>query len=69
MSEDQWSFPLTRAVYESEESFCAYYPEDLGNGSGDEAIAAVAILVLPVAVDVILLPITLPRDLIALGLD
>lgn len=64
VSEEQWSFSMTRAVYDSEESFETFAPaEDLAD-SPEGALVLVAIMLLPVALDIVLLPVTVPRDLI-----
>ena len=69
---DPWSFPATRAVHDSEEGFGGYgtffpgtFPDT--HGMGADAPAAIAVfLFLPVATDLVLLPMTATRDLIVL---
>ncbi len=63
VSEDQWSFPLSRAVYDSDGSYEGVHSRGCGSGSEGEAAAALALMLLPIAVDLVLLPVTLPRDL------
>ena len=65
VSDDQWSFAATRSFYGNEKNL-----ECMGAALGDSAnanegaaIAAGALLLLPSILDVIALPIALPRDL------
>jgi len=61
-SDDQWTFCVSRSAYGGG------YPGELhggGCGSADEAavIGLLVILFLPIAIDIVLLPITLTHDL------
>ena len=68
VSDDPLSFPATRAVHGSEEGFEGYgtfFPDTQGMGA--DAPASIAVFVfLPVAVDLVLLPVTVARELIVL---
>ncbi len=59
-SQEPWTFGLSRAVYDSSPSF------DECDDPGDATIVA-AVLVLPLVLDVVFLPVALPRDLIVHG--
>ena len=55
-----WSFSMTRQVYGSQQSMPNIVPE---NADGSTAIVVAGLFLLPLAIDVVLLPITLPHDL------
>lgn len=60
-TDEQWSFSVTRAVVESSsDSYSGYASRDSGLSGGVELLP---IVLLPIALDVVVLPITLPRDL------
>lgn len=66
LDEDSWSFPLTRSVYgDLEEGPEHRVPnrDVMGpSGTADEAWILPALLLLPIAIDLVLLPVTLPHD-------
>jgi hypothetical protein len=60
--DEPWTFGVTRAVYED-----ACWEEadfDFAGGSEGAAVFVLAVLAFPVAVDLVLLPIALPHDLL-----
>ena len=62
-SQEPWTFGLSRSVYEN---FDAYEP-GCEPQPPEAAIAMVALLVLPLALDLLALPVALPRDWVVLG--
>ncbi|MFT7667853.1 MAG: hypothetical protein ACI8X5_000538 [Planctomycetota bacterium] len=60
--QNQWSFPVSRSAYGSAESGSG---SGFGscNGSEAEAIFVLAIILLPIAIDLVILPVTLLHDL------
>ena len=64
-SRNQWSFSVTRSVYGSAGSTSAHinYPVHCGKGDNGAATALVVLILLPIAIDLIILPVTLTHDL------
>ena len=67
VSDDQWSFAMTRSVYDTEESFEECMPVEELAHTGEGLVVLGGLMLLPVALDIVLLPVTVPRDLIVLG--
>ncbi|MCP3919289.1 MAG: hypothetical protein GY711_27435 [bacterium] len=61
--EDGWTFALSRSVYESIDSTT---PSLEMEGGEMEGIVVVALLAIPLVVDIVALPVTVPRDLIVM---
>lgn len=61
LSDDQWTFGISRSFYL--DGGIDSFTESLGEGGGMVAGGAIALVALPVAVDIVLLPVTLPVDL------
>ena len=62
---DYWSFPLTRMAYSGVDPTKGPVGDPAESG-GDEIVWA-AFLLLPIAFDIVVIPITDPRDLIVKG--
>ena len=60
-SGEQWSLPLTRAILESDSEYRGFSDRGEGLSGGPEMFLLVLV---PFAVDVVLLPVTLPHDLL-----
>jgi hypothetical protein len=61
---DQWTFAVTRNVYG--DGGPGVHFEGHGScagGSGEAALAVLVLLLLPVAIDIVILPVTLTHDL------
>ena len=57
-SEEPWTFGMSRAFYED---------GAIANVDPTEACAAAVLLALPIVLDVVFLPVALPRDLVVHG--
>ncbi len=62
---DQWSFAVSRSVYGGGGTTSAHvsYPLNCRGNNDGAAAALVVILRLPIAIDLIILPVTLTHDL------
>ncbi len=61
---DDWAFAVTRDVYGHDGPGIEFHAHShCGEGAEAAALVFLAILVLPVAIDVVLLPVTLTHDL------
>ena len=58
----QWSFAVSRSVYGESGTGVNYNPGSCSGGAGGEAWGFLVIALLPVAVDLIFLPVALTHD-------
>ena len=70
-SSKQWSFSLSRSVYGSLEPVGPRHADEYedydDHGRQGEALGYILFLAAPIAIDLLLLPITAPRDLIVMA--
>ena len=60
--DDPWSFPISRSFYEAVDL------SSMADACDPESqCAAAVVLVIPIAIDLLILPVTLPHDLIEHG--
>lgn len=60
---EQWAFSVSREVYGNGGAEFSYDPGYCHDGSESDAFVFLAILLLPVAIDLVVLPVTLTHDL------
>ena len=67
ISDDQWTFALSRSVYETPQGFDSY-ASSMEPTESKEGLPAALMLAFPLALDIVVLPVALTRDFFVLVL-